>query len=94
MHLGALSIELRLPGCTSLKQKRSRLKPLLTALHREFNVSAAEIDRNDSHTLALIACAAVANQAAHVERILGAIPAWIESHRPDVQVIDHEIQLL
>ncbi|MCJ7708279.1 MAG: DUF503 domain-containing protein, partial [Anaerolineales bacterium] len=43
MHVGALTLELRLPGCSSLKQKRSRLKPLLAALHREFNLSAAEI---------------------------------------------------
>lgn len=94
MHVGVLSLELRLPGCTSLKEKRSRLKPLLAALHREFNVSAAEVDRNDSHSLALIACVVVANQAAHVERLLGVIPAWIESHRPDMQVIDHQVQLL
>jgi len=94
MHVGILSIELRLPGCNSLKEKRSRLKPLLTALHREFNLSAAEIDRNDSHSLALIACAVVANEAAHVQRLLGAVPAWIESHRPDLQVIDHDLQLL
>lgn len=94
MHVGVLSIELRLPGCHSLKEKRSRLKPLLTALHREFNISAAEIDRTDSHSQAVIACAVVANQAAHVERLLGAIPAWIESHRPDLQLIDHELQLL
>ncbi len=94
MHVGVLSLELRLPGCTSLKQKRSRLKPLLAALHREFNISAAEIDRNDSHALAFVACAVVANEAAHVDRLLGAIPAWIESHRPDVQVIDHQVQHL
>lgn len=94
MHVGVVSIELRLPGCTSLKEKRKRLKPLLAALHREFNVSAAEVDPNDSHSLALIACAVVANQAAHVERVLGTIPAWIESHRPDMQMIDHQVQLL
>lgn len=94
MHVGLLSVELRLPGCTSLKQKRSRLKPLLIALHREFNVSAAEVDRNDSHSLAFIACAVVANEASHVERLLAAIPSWIETHRPDMQVIDHQLQLL
>jgi uncharacterized protein YlxP (DUF503 family) len=28
--------------------KRSRLKPLLARLHREFNISVAEVDRNDA----------------------------------------------
>jgi uncharacterized protein YlxP (DUF503 family) len=94
MHVATLTIELRLPGCTSLKQKRSRLKPLLARLHREFNVSAAEIDHNDSHRTAVIACAVVSNDARHVQRLLVGIPRWIETHRPDLQVIDDQIMLL
>jgi len=39
MNVVALTLELHLPGCSSLKEKRGRLKPVLTALHREFNVS-------------------------------------------------------
>jgi uncharacterized protein YlxP (DUF503 family) len=78
MHVGALSLHLRLPGSASLKEKRGRLKPLLSALHRQFNVSAAEVDYGDSHS------------QAHVERVLAAIPGWVERYRPDVQVIDQE----
>lgn len=91
MHVAALSVELRLPGCTSLKEKRGRLKPLLAALHREFNISAAEVDHNDSHTRARVACAVVANDGVHVQRVLSAILPWIEKNRPDLQVVDHEI---
>jgi hypothetical protein len=94
MHVGALTIELRLPGCSSLKEKRSRLKPLLAALHREYNLSAAEIEHNDHHSLASIACVVVANEAPHVERVLAAVPAWIEAHRPDIQVIDSQFTFL
>jgi uncharacterized protein YlxP (DUF503 family) len=91
MHVAALQVELMLPGCMSLKDKRSRLKPLLAALHREFNVSAAEIDQHDAHTVALVACVGVSTDVAHLERWLGKIPAWIESRRPDLQVIDHNL---
>jgi uncharacterized protein YlxP (DUF503 family) len=94
MHVATLTVELRLPGCASLKQKRSRLKPLLARLHREFNVSAAEIDHNDSHRTSVIACAVVSNDARHVQRLLAGIPRWIETHRPDLQVIDDQITLL
>ena len=38
MVIGACSIELRIPGNRSLKDKRHVLKPLLTRLRREFNV--------------------------------------------------------
>lgn len=94
MHVGALTLELRLPGSTSLKHKRSRLKPLLAALHREFNVSAAEIEQNDSHVLAVIACVVVANEAGHVEQLLARLPSWIEERRPDIQVIDQQFTFL
>lgn len=94
MHVGTLTIELHLPGCDSLKQKRSRLKPLLARLHREFNISAAEIDHNDRHRDAVIACAVVSNDAKHIQRVLEKIPDWIEKYRPDLQVVDQEIMLL
>jgi uncharacterized protein YlxP (DUF503 family) len=94
MHVAALTIELHIPGCSSLKQKRSRLKPLLARLHREFNVSAAEIDQNDQHRRAVIACVVVSNDARHVQRVLAGIPAWIETHQPDIQVVDDHVTLL
>lgn len=77
-----------------MKEKRSRLKPLLAALHREFNISAAEVGQNDSHSLALIACVVVANEKPHVEHVLGNVPTWVENHRPDLQVIDHQTTFL
>jgi uncharacterized protein YlxP (DUF503 family) len=94
MHVAALTIEIMIPGCTSLKQKRSRLKPLLSRLHREFNVSTAEIDHNDHHTSAVIACVVVANDVRHVQRLLSRIPPWIEKHRPDLEIIDDQIEIL
>jgi uncharacterized protein YlxP (DUF503 family) len=94
MHIGTLTVELYLPGCNSLKQKRSLLKPLLARLHRDFNISAAEIDHNDHHRAALIACVIVSNDGKHVQRVLEKIPNWIETNRPDLQVVDQQIMLM
>jgi uncharacterized protein YlxP (DUF503 family) len=94
MHVAALTIELRLPGCRSLKEKRNRLKPLLTRIHRHFNVSAAEIAQNDHWQFATIACVVVSNDQGHAQQVLDGIPSWIESHRPDLQIIDDNISLL
>jgi len=94
MHVATLTIELHLPDCSSLKQKRSRLKPLLAQLHRAFNVSAAEIGDNDRHRSAIIAVVVVSNDARHAQRLLSGVPAWIESRRPDIQVVDHQLALL
>jgi len=94
MNVVALALELRIPGCASLKEKRGRLKPLLAALHREFNISAAEIDRQDAHQAAVIGCVVVSNSHRHGEQLLSGIPSWIERLRPDLQVVDHQLTVL
>ena len=91
MHVHVLSLELHLPGCSSLKEKRSRLKPLLAALHKNFNVSAAEIDHQDAHQSAVLACAVVSNSSKHGDKVLSKIPDWIERRFPDLQIVDDHI---
>ncbi|MGD8969678.1 MAG: DUF503 domain-containing protein [Anaerolineae bacterium] len=93
MVIGACSIELRIPGNRSLKDKRHVLKPLLTRLRREFNVSAAEVEYNDLWQTAEIALVTVANNdPGYVQRSLEKVVRWIETHRPDVQVVDWHIE--
>ncbi len=94
MNVVALTLELHLPGCASLKEKRGRLKPLLAALHRQFNVSAAEIDRQDAHRAAVIACVVVSNSNRHGEQLLAGIPSWLEQLRPDLQIVDQQVTIL
>jgi uncharacterized protein len=93
MPLGALTLHIMIPGCTSLKEKRSRIKPLLARLHREFNVSAAEIDRLDAWQEAVIACALVSNDAAYTQRALQQVVDWVEKNWLDVDVLEHQMEL-
>ncbi|HEY5573164.1 MAG TPA: DUF503 domain-containing protein, partial [Anaerolineales bacterium] len=85
---------LHLPGCSSLKEKRGRLKPLLHRLHREFNISVAEIDQMDIWQNATIACALVSNGQAHTQKVLQTIVNWVESSWPDVSVISDQLEIL
>ena len=94
MIVGTCLIELHIDGNESLKGKRAALKPLLARLHKEFNVSAAEVDHHDSWQTASIALACVANDPAHVEQVLTTAVQWIESNRPDLQVVDWQIEIL
>jgi uncharacterized protein YlxP (DUF503 family) len=94
MSLGMLTLHLHIPGCTSLKEKRSRLKPLLARLHREFNISVAEVGRQDSWQQAVVACALVGNDLDHVQRSLQKIVDWVETFWPDVEVSDEELELV
>lgn len=94
MVIGACRVELHLPGNGSLKGKRRTLKPLLARLRREFNLAAAEVGRNDAWQSAEIGLAAVANDSGHVHAVLERAVHWIETHHPEVQVVDWEIEIL
>lgn len=94
MCIGILTLHIKFPGCTSLKEKRSRIKPLLARLHREFNVSAAEVDYQDAWQEALLACALVSNDRAYTQRALMKVAHWLETHWPDVSLVDDQIELL
>jgi len=92
--IGTLTLHLHLPGCASLKEKRSRLKPLLARLHREFNVSAAEMDLQDRWQEAVVACAMLGNEASHLQSALETVRHWVEANWPDGMVFDQKIELI
>ena len=94
MIIGACSVELHLPGNGSLKGKRHILKPILSRLRREFNLAAAEVGHNDAWQSAEIAFVTVANDPGRVHAVLERAVYWIESHHPEVQVVDWQIEVL
>jgi uncharacterized protein YlxP (DUF503 family) len=94
MSVGILTLHIHIPGCSSLKEKRRRIKPLLARLHREFNISVAEIDHQDTWQNAVIACALVSNDNGHTQRTLQRVLRWIEQFWPDVEVIDEHLELV
>lgn len=91
--IGTLTIHLRLLACSSLKEKRGRIKPLISRLHREFNVSVAEMDLQDKWNEAVIVCAMVGNDAAFVQSALGNVAKWVEANWSDGDVWDMKIEM-
>ncbi|HKJ02560.1 MAG TPA: DUF503 domain-containing protein [Longimicrobiales bacterium] len=61
---------LSVPGCTSLKEKRSVVRSLKDRLRARFHVSVAETDLQDVHTRAEIAVALVSSDRRLAESIL------------------------
>jgi uncharacterized protein len=92
--IGLLTIHLHLPGCASLKEKRGRLKPLLNQLHKKFNVSVAEMERQDMWQEAVIACALVNSDMVQVQRSLQSMLKWVEGNWSDGDVIDEKIEII
>ena len=94
MHIGVCTIELRLPGNGSLKGKRSVIKSMVTRIGREFNVSIAEVDAQDSWQRAVLGVACVSGSASYAHGLLERVVQWIETHRPDVELLGYQIELL
>ena len=94
VSVAVLTLQLFLHGSNSLKEKRSRLKPLIFRLQREFNISVAEVGFQDSWQNSLVACVIVSNEADHNMRSLQAVVAWVENSWPDVEVVSEQIELL
>ncbi len=94
MVIGVCKIKLYLPTSFSLKDKRSIIKSITSRVHNEFNVSIAEVDFHDVWQTALLGLAAVSNDAAYAHGLLTRVIEWIERNRPDVQLLDIEIEML
>jgi uncharacterized protein YlxP (DUF503 family) len=91
--LATLIIHLHIPGCSSLKEKRGYIKPLISRLHREFNVSVAEMDLQDKWDEAIIGCAMIGNDHAFLQSALQTVAKWVESHWTDGDVINQNIYI-
>ncbi|MDQ7844088.1 MAG: DUF503 domain-containing protein [Armatimonadota bacterium] len=78
MVVGVLRLQLSLPGSTSLKDKRRLLRSLLDRLHQTFNVSAAEVDRQDSRRHAEVGISYVSSTSAHASAVLSRVLDLVE----------------
>jgi len=92
--IGLLTLHLRLPGCASLKEKRGRIKPLIHRLHREFNISVAEMDLQDKWQETVITCGMVGNGSTHLQSAMETVRKWVEANWSDGDVLDTQIEIL
>ncbi len=79
MNLGLLTLELRLPGCNTLKEKRRRLKGVIERTRDKFNVSASEVDYQDLHQSAMVAVAMVNAEKQLIEQVFARVEEHFEN---------------
>jgi uncharacterized protein len=92
--VGLLTVEIYVPGITSLKEKRGVVKPLIARLRKNFNVSVAEVADQDQLGHSVIAVAAVSPSADYVHGLLERIAESIAAWRLDAELVDYQIELL
>jgi uncharacterized protein YlxP (DUF503 family) len=71
--IGVLTLELRLDGSHSLKEKRHVVKSLQDRLRHKFNVAVAEIDFQDLWQRGLVAAVTVSSSRGNAEIILHSV---------------------
>lgn len=91
--IATLTIHLHIPTCASLKEKRGTIKPLISRLHREFNISVAEMDLQDKWQEAVVICAMVGNDHGQLESALQNVARWVEGHWTDGDVIEQRVEV-
>ncbi len=87
MVVGVMRITLHISGMTSLKEKRSIIKSILTKVKTRFHVAASETDRQDEWNYCEMGFSCVTNEGPHADSILGKIVRFIESDAR-VEIID------
>ncbi len=85
--MAAMILDIHLPGCRSLKEKRSVLRPILERLQRRFGVSVAEVDHQDLWQRAGLGVAVVSGSGAVLAQLLDDVERFVWA-QPDIEVID------
>lgn len=93
MHVAALRLDLRIRDAGSLKEKRHVVKSVSSHLARTFNVAVSEVDHQDLWNRATLGVAAVAPQAAQLDRILHAVERHMRQ-RTDAELIAVHVSYL
>jgi uncharacterized protein YlxP (DUF503 family) len=81
MVVASQTWHLSLPGCASLKEKRSVVRSLKDRLRSRFNLSVAETDQQDVLTRAEISVALVATDRRFAETVLDKANHLVEESR-------------
>jgi uncharacterized protein YlxP (DUF503 family) len=92
MLVGLCRFDLRIPGVSSLKEKRHVVKTLTASLRQKFNVAVAEVDHQDLWQRTTIAVSSVSGEAYHIKRVMHEVERHIERWA-EVEIIDAELSL-
>jgi len=89
VHVGALSLDLRIPLARSLKDKRAVIRPILDGSRQRYRVAAAEVEGQDRWQRAVLGFSAVSSSRRLVGDVLDEVERFVWSF-PEVEVLSAE----
>jgi len=92
MIVGTCTVNLRIEGANSLKDKRRVIKSLIGRVKSRFNVAIAEIDLLDQWRSAQLGIACVTNETMHAHSILENVIDFIERDS-EIELLDYNTEI-
>ena len=80
MNIAAMTFRLRASWVHSLKEKRMIVQSLTAQLQNRFHVSAAEIDKQDTHQIIVVGVAAIVPHSAMADSLMEEISQFVENN--------------
>ena len=86
MHVLVFAVDLHLPACRSLKEKRAVLRPIVDGVRNRFGVSVAETQHQDQWQRAEVGVAVVSGSAKVAAELVDDVERFVWSF-PEVEVL-------
>lgn len=86
VHVLTLVVDLHLPACRSLKDKRAVVRSMVDGARRRYEVAGSETDCQDQWQRAELAFVGVAGSSGHVTRVIDALERFVWSF-PEAEVV-------
>lgn len=93
MVVGIMVVELRISEADSLKSKRRILKSLVEKIKSRFNVSIAEVGKQNAWQFSTLGVSVVSNNRSHAYQMLNALLRFIEG-AGTVELLDVQMEVL
>ena len=87
MNIAVMTFRLHAPWVHSLKEKRMIVRSIVAKLQNRFHVSAAEIDEQDIHQIAVIGVAAIVPHNAMADSLMDEISRFVEENT-EAEILD------
>lgn len=91
--VGILQLTLLMRGSHSLKDKRRVIRGIKDRLGHHYNISIAEVDRQDVRNQAVLGIAMMGSDSKYVQSALNKILDRLQMH-PEAEIVDHQLELI
>jgi uncharacterized protein YlxP (DUF503 family) len=94
MVIGVARVVLHIPASQSLKDKRQVVKSLIAQVQRQFQVAAAEVERQDQWQIGVIGLACISTSAGHADEVIARAVGFLASRNADAELLDYETEII